>query len=435
MGINITGTQQHKNLFSALNIRREELPAVALAFGYFFCLLCSYYILRPMRDEMAIASGVENMQWLFTGTFFAMLAVTPLFGFLASRFLRRQIIPVTYGFFLITILIFYALFQMELKTPWVARAFFWWVSVFNFFVVSVFWAYMSDIFSAEQGKRLFGIIAAGGSVGAITGPLLTQSLVTGLGAANLLLVSATFLTLALVCMLALLRHERDVQEFQTSKADQKLGGSWIEGFLAIFRSRYVASIAVWIMLSTLAATFLYFQQATIIRDAFATSEERIQMFARIDLAVNGLTLLTQIFIVGRLMGWFGISLTLALFPLVTLAGFTALAIAPVLLVVVSFQAIQRAVNFSIAQPSYRVLYTTVSDEEKYKAQPFIDTVGVRGGDAASGWIYATLAQTLGWGLQPLAIFILPLAGLWALLSYWLGLAHQQKIQNQEETSA
>ncbi|WP_417316819.1 NTP/NDP exchange transporter [Emcibacter sp.] len=431
----VSGEKEQTKLIPVLNIRDGELPAVLLAFGYFFCLLCSYYILRPMRDEMAIASGVENMQWLFTGTFFAMLAVTPLFGFLASRFLRKQIIPFTYGFFLINIIIFYVLFRADLTSPWIARGFFWWVSVFNFFVVSVFWAYMSDIFSPGQGKRLFGIIAAGGSVGAITGPLLTQSLVTELGTANLLLVSAAFLFLALVCMLALLKHERDTQEFHTSKADEKLGGSWLEGFLAIFRSRYMAGIAAWIMISTLAATFLYFQQAEIIRDAFDSPEERIRMFARIDLAVNGLTLLTQIFIVGRLMGRFGVSVTLALFPLVTLAGFAALAIAPVLLVVVAFQATQRAVNFAVAQPSYRVLYTTVSDAEKYKAQPFIDTVGVRGGDAASGWVYATLAQTFGWGMQPLALFILPLAGLWAFLSYRLGRIHQQKLQNREETSS
>ncbi|MFC7048315.1 NTP/NDP exchange transporter [Emcibacter nanhaiensis] len=432
--MDISGTGQQTRLIPVLNIRAGELPAVLLAFGYFFCLLCSYYILRPMRDEMAIASGVENMQWLFTGTFFAMLAVTPLFGFLASRFLRKQIIPVTYGFFLVNILVFYALFQAELTSPWVARGFFWWVSVFNFFVVSVFWAYMSDIFSAEQGKRLFGIIAAGGSIGAITGPVLTQSLVTHLGTANLLLVSAAFLFLALVCMLALLRHEQDVEEFHVSKADRKLGGSWLEGLLAIFRSRYMAGIAAWILLSTLAATFLYFQQAVIIRDAFDSPEERIRMFARIDLAVNGLTLLTQIFIVGRLMGRFGVSLTLALFPLVTLMGFAALAAAPVLLVVVGFQATQRAVNFAIAQPGYRVLYTTVSDGEKYKAQPFIDTVGVRGGDAASGWIYASLAQGLGWGLQPLALFILPIAGIWAILSIRLGRIHEQKLETSEETS-
>lgn len=421
-------------ILGSLRINAGELPALLLAFSYFFCLLCSYFILRPMRDEMAIASGVENMQWLFTGTFFAMLAVTPLFGLLASRFPRRRIIPVTYVFFLLNLLIFYALFQAELKTPWIARAFFWWVSVFNLFVVSIFWSYMSDIFSAEQAKRLFGIIAAGGSAGAIAGPRLTSYLVEDIGAANLLLLSALFLAVALGCMLRLLRHEKDVEDYSASAADTILGGGWLDGLTAIFRSPYIALIAGWILLSTLAATFLYFQQAAIISEAVTSSEERIKLFADIDTTVNVLTLLIQFFIVNRLMGRFGIALTLALFPLVTLAGFSALAGAPGLMVVVIFQVLQRSVNFSIAVPSYRVLYTAVSDDEKYKAQPFIDTVVFRGGDAVSGWVYSGLAQVLGWGLQALALFILPIAALWVMLSLRLGRLHRNKLEKNEGTS-
>ena len=412
----------NQQLQRLVDVESGEQKAMLWAFCYFFVLLCSYYILRPMRDEMGVAGGVENLQWLFTGTFFAMLATVPLFGWLTSRYSRAAFLPMVYGFFIFNLLLFYLLFSSDIADVWVARIFFIWVSVFNLFVVSVFWSFMADIFSNRQARRLFGFIAAGGTAGALVGPALTATLVKPLGPENLMLVSAVLLGCAMFCIRQLISW-RMVYEIHDSTAsesnDSPLGGSVLAGIRLVLQSPYLLGIALLMLLFTTLATFLYFQQAQIIRDAFTDPSERTAVFASIDLAVNLLTVLIQLFFTGRLVRWLGLPWTLALVPLLLALGFMALAVAPVLAVLAVVQIIRRAGNYAIMRPSREMLYVVLGREEKYKAKNFIDTTVYRGGDAISAWIYTGL-RSLGLGLSGIAWLAVPVAGLWALLAYRLG---------------
>jgi len=400
-----------------------ELAALFWAFVYFFSLLCSYYIVRPMRDEMGIAGGVENLQWLFTGTLLAMLAAVPLFGWVSSRFKRRHFLPAVYGFFIVNLLLFFVLFRSDITHAWVARAFFIWASVFNLFVVSVFWSFMADIFDNEQARRLFGFIAAGGTSGAICGPLVAAALAQPLGPTNLLPVSALLLGVAVLCInrLSAWRSRQADTRATTAAAEQAIGGSIFAGIRLVLRSPYLLGICVLMLLFTTLATFLYFQQAQIVRDSFSDPAERTAVFAGIDLAVNSLTLIFQLLLTGRLVKWLGLGWTLALVPLLLAGGFLALGLAPVLAVLVVVQVLRRAGNYAIMRPSREMLYVVLGREEKYKAKNFIDTVVYRSGDAVSAWAYAGL-RALGLSLSTIAFIAAPLALVWAAVAYRLGRA-------------
>ena len=426
-----------------VNIEPQEGWALFWSFSYFFALLCSYYIIRPLRDEMGVAGGVENLQWLFTGTFLVMLAAVPVFGWLTSRYRRSRFLPIIYIFFILNLLGFYSLFQSDIAHVYVARAFFIWTSVFNLFVVSVFWSFMTDLYSDAQAKRLFGFIAAGGTAGAITGPALTTTLALPLGPTTLLIVSAAFLGWALLAIHRLIKWNESVnyaeankQEHETeSNVNKPLGGGVLAGIRLVFQSPYLMGIAILMVLYTTLATFLYFQQAQIIRDSFASSAERTTMFAAIDLAVNGLTVVTQIFLTSRLVRKIGLAWTLALVPVILCAGFLTLAFAPVLVILVIVQVIRRAGNYAIMRPAREMLYVVLDRESKYKAKNFNDTVVYRGGDAVAAWLYAGL-RGLGLSLSHLALIAAPLAAIWAVVAYRLGkqqaqLAAHSEVKNTE----
>lgn len=407
-------------------VRDDEVRALLWSFLYFFCLLAGYYVLRPLRDEMGIAGGVKNLQWLFTATFAAMLIAVPLFGVLVARFPKRRIVPVVYRFFIVNILIFFVLFQVEAWKVYVARAFFVWVSVYNLFVVSVFWSFMADLFRNEQARRLFGFIAAGGTAGALTGPALTASLAVPLGPINLLVISALFLEIAVQCVYRLLRAVGSADAGKTEQinaaanaADAPIGGSAWAGAIEVFRSPYLLAIGVYVVLYTVTSTFLYFQQAHIVADAFRNPAERTRLFAQMDFLVSVLTITIQAFVTGRFMRRFGVGAALAFVPLLTAVGFLALAANPVLAVLVAFGVLRRAGEFAISKPGREVLYTVVSPERKYKAKNFIDTVVYRGGDATSGWLYTGIAA-LGLTLPAIALVTALASGAWLVLAVMLG---------------
>jgi AAA family ATP:ADP antiporter len=417
----------HRFLQRWVNIEPDEIGAVVWSFLYFFALLCGYYILRPMRDEMGIAGGVENLDWMFTGTFLATLSLVPLFGWAASRFERRKLLPNVYFFFISNILLFYVLFESSLTHAWVARAFFIWVSVFNMFVVSVFWSFMTDIFSNLQSKRLFGFIAAGGTLGALVGPALTAALVGPLGTSNLLLISTAFLLFAVFCIKRLGRIAADSSAesaLEIPPESKAIGGGIFAGVKLIFQSPYLLGICILILLYTTLATFLYFQQAEIIRDAFADSAQRTTVFAAMDFSVNALTVLAQLFLTARIVDRFGMAWTLAFIPLGLAAGFLILGFAPVLGVIIAIQIIRRAGNYAIMKPAREMLYVVLGKEEKYKAKNVIDTVVYRGGDAVSAWAYSGL-QALGLSLAGIALVAVPLSGVWAWVSFRLGRKNQE----------
>lgn len=392
-----------------------EVPALLWSFAYFFCLLCGYYILRPVRDEMGIQGGVENLQWLFTGTFLAMLAAVPFFGWASARLPRPRLLPVVYLFFVANLLAFWALFHWALAPAATARAFFIWVSVFNLFVVSVFWSFMADIYSNEQARRLFGFIAAGGSAGAIAGPALTAGLVAGVGVFNLLLLSAALLALALVCIGRLGRWARQAPR----AAEAALGGGMLAGVRLVLRSPYLLGMCAFVLLYTTLATFLYFEQAHIVRDAFPDSALRTRWFARLDMAVNTLTFFGQVFLSARLIAAIGLPLTLALLPAFSVFAFLALALAPTLAVLIIIQVLRRAGGFAITAPAREVLFTVVTREQKYKSKNFIDTVVSRGADVLSGWLFVLLSG-IGLGLGGVALVAVPLALAWLAVAFALG---------------
>jgi len=412
-------------LSAAVHVRRSELPGLAGGFLYFFFLLCSYYMLRPVRDEMGVEGGVENLQWLFTATFVTMLAAIPLFAAAVRRFPRRRLIPVVYGFFIACIGAFWAWLESGVAAAWAARVFFVWLSVFNLFVISVFWSFMADVFDHRQAARLFGVIAAGGSAGAILGPGIAAALAHRVGPAPLLLLAAGVLALTLPCVAALGRwqHRRvDGGPGPADDGDAALGGSLLEGVRAVTRSRYLIGICGFIWLYTTLATFLYFTQAEILAAAIPDRGDRTSVFATIDLATNVLTLGVQLFATARLVERLGLARALALVPGLVALGFMALAAVPTLLAIAVVQVIRRAGNYAVAKPGREMLFTVVSRMEKYKAKNFIDTVVYRGGDAIAGWAFAGLSA-LGLGLAGTALVALPLALLWLVVGYWLGRGH------------
>jgi AAA family ATP:ADP antiporter len=408
------------------SVRPGEGRALCWSFAYFFCLLAGYYVLRPLRDEMGVAGGVRNLQWLFTATFLVMLAAVPLYGALVARLPRRRLIPAVYHFFAANIAVFWLLLTLDVEKLWVARVFFVWISVFNLFAVSVFWSFMADLFTSEQGKRLFAIIAAGGSAGALAGPALTVWLAVPVGPANLLLVAVLFLEIAVLCVRRL-ESALPGMEKQVSRTNEAaaVGGGWLDGIVMLLRSPYLAGIALWVSLLSVAATFLYFQQANIIAAASDDPAVRTRMFAGVDLAVGVLTIVVQFFATGKLIARFGVGAALAFLPLVFAAGFAALAAMPILATVIGFQALQRTANFAISNPAREVLFTVAARGEKYKAKNVIDIVAVRGADAAGGWLFAAL-RSLGMELAALSLAAIPLAVAGLALSLALGRAQERR---------
>jgi AAA family ATP:ADP antiporter len=421
-------------------VEPNELPVLIWSFVYFFALLCSYYIIRPMRDEMGIAGGVQNLQWLFTGTFFAMLAVVPVFGWVTRQYPVRKFLPYVYYFFIVNILLFFVLFKSDITHAYVARLFFIWVSVFNLFIVSVFWSLMTDIFSNEQARRLFGVIAAGGTAGALTGPALTATLVIPLGPTNMLLISAAFLAATVWCIHRIIAWKESVghtsiedspakPDTEISKAEQSMGGGIFDGIRLVLQSPYLIGICFLIILYTTLATFLYFQQAQIIRDSFDSPANRTAVFAAIDFSVNALTIVTQIFLTSRLVYKLGLHWTLALVPLLLGFGFLMIGLMPVLSVLIAVQILRRAGNYAVMKPAREMLYVVLGKEEKYKAKNFIDTVVYRGGDAVSAWAFAGL-KAMGLSLAAIALVAVPLCGIWTWISIALGKRQSQLASHQ-----
>lgn len=415
----------HSLLRRAVHVEPAELPSLLWLFAYFFCVLSGYYLLRPVRDEMGIQAGLGRLQWLFTATFIVMLLAVPAYGWLSGRFPRRRFLPVVYLFFASHLIVFFVLFRQQVAVRETAMAFFVWVSVFNLFVVSVFWSFMADLWSERQARRLFGVIAAGGSCGAIAGPLLAAGVAPLAGPATLLPMSAVLMLAAVLCMRRLLRLSGTGRERDGQAVDAPLGGSVFAGLSLTLRSPYLLGIALFTVLQTVLATFLYFMQAHIVSEAIAAPGERTALFAMLDLAVNALTLLGQLFVVQRLVERFGIGPVLALQPAFAAGAFLLLMLFPVLGVLVAVQVIQRAAGHAITRPAREMLFTVVSREAKYKAKNVTDTVVYRGGDAASGWLFEGL-RAIGLGLGGIAALAVPVAVAWGLTGWTLGRACERR---------
>lgn len=411
----------HRMVRRIIDVRPAELRALGWAWLYIFSVLFSYYILRPIRDEMGVAGGVENLQWLFTGTLLGMIACNPPFAALVARLPRVTFIAISYRFFLANLLLFALLLHVATaeQNIWIGRLFFIWASVFNLFVVSVFWALIVDVFNAEQGKRLFGFIAAGATLGGIVGSSVTAILAKQVPATYLLLGSALLLEAAVFCVRRLSRLSGALQRTPGERDEPPIGGSALSGLKHALGSPYLIQVGVYILLFAVTSTFLYFQQAEIARQNFADRGARTAFFARVDLWVNILTLGAQLFLTARLLRWIGVALTLAALPLISILGFGALALAPTMAVLVFYQVFRRAGNFAFARPAREVLFTVVPREDKYKAKSFIDTVIYRFGDQAGAWSYAGLGL-LGMAMTGIAVVAVPISLVWLVNALWLG---------------
>ena len=416
-------------LLARLNVRPREAHVLLTSWLYVVTLFMAYYMLRPLRDEIGAAGGVRNLPWLFVGTLGAMLALSPLFGWLVQRWPREKFIALSYRFFALHLLLFALVFggaESGARAVWAERVFFIWVSVFNLFVVSVFWSLMSDVFSSEQGKRLFGILAAGATVGGIIGPALVKTLSARVSHWQWLLLSAALLEAAVWMARRVSRSgggraaQQEAGEKEAKDEKQKIGGSAWAGFERTLKSPYLMGISAFILLYSITSTLLYFQQAEIVNANFTERAARTAFFAQIDLWVNSLTLGFQLFITGRLMQRLGIAFTLAALPLVSMAGFGLLASFPILGVFVLVQVGRRVSNFALARPSREVLFTQAPREDRYKAKNFIDTVVYRSGDQIGAWGYAGLSAGLGLSLSAISWLAVPLCFVWLLLALWLG---------------
>ncbi len=404
---------------SLADLRAGEGRATALAFAYFAALLGGYYILRSVREEMGIRGGVARLHESFLATFLVMLVAVPLYSTLVAKVPRARAIPTVYRVFLLALLGFAALVASGVAPALVARSFFVWVSVYGLFVVSVFWSYLADLFDSDQGKRLFGLVAAGGSAGAIVGPALAALLAGPLGVTGLLLLAALLLEVATRLAGAL---ERSLRSTRTTSnlAGSALGGSPWSGLTLTVGSPYLLALAGLTLLGTLTATLLYFQQARLVSELITDSATRLRLFASVDLGVNLLALLLQSAVYSRLVARGGLGAALALHPLLALVGLVAVAASPSLLVVAGIQGLRRAVHYAIEKPAREVLFTVVPRAEKYQAKGFIDTLVYRGGDALSAQGAAALA---GSGLAGLSLAAAPLCLAWLGLVAWLRRRH------------
>ena len=413
---------------AAVPATSQELAAALWSFAYFFTLLAGYYVLRPLRDEMGIAGGVRNLPWLFTATFLMLLVVQPLYGWLVAKLPRARFIPIVYHFFAANLALFWLFLTLHLGTAIVARVFYVWVAVFSLFALAVFWSFMADIFTADQGKRLFGFIGAGGTAGALLGPLLTIWLSVPLGPVNLLIAAAILLEAAVFCVWRLESAATAHEGLQVEP--QRLGGSAFAALPELVRSPYLFGIAAWITLMSFCATILYFEQIHMVANEVHGTAAQTRIFAMIDLAVNLLTLATQVFATGQLLKRFGTGLTAAALPTIYVAGFFAVFLAPTLAVVLVVQVIQRWIHFAVATPARQVFYTVLDREAKYKAKNLIDVVIYRGSDALYGWVF-DIFQTLGMKLGSIALVAVPVSAVWLILSHALGWAQERRAKLME----
>jgi ATP:ADP antiporter, AAA family len=424
----------------AVVVKDKEVAALLLSFTYHFLVLAAYFVIRPIRDEMGVAGGVQNLPYLVTGTLIGMLLVHPIFTGLVSRYPRRTFITWIYRFFILNLVIFFLLFTAAdaAQSVWVGRFFFIWTSVFNLFVVSVFWSFMTDVYQPAQGKRLFGMVAVGGTMGAITGSSITAFLVSHLGPVNLLLVSALVLEVAGRTSRRLEGHERNLHEAaeedpeiegdETADAsdpqvrqEEIIGGGVLEGVRHVAQSPYLLGIAALMMFFTVVSTFLWMHLMHLVEMAFPDDPEgRTRLFAQMEVATQSLTLIAQIFLTGRILKWFGIGLALAFLPLVSLVGFGILATAPILLVAVLFQVFRRAGNFAVQRPAREVLYTVLPRVDKFKSKNFNDTFVYRLGDQAGVWTHHAMMVWMGLGLSAVAFAMVPFSAGWLVLALWLG---------------
>ena len=414
-----------------VDVKPNEIRALWLGFAFHFLILTGYYITKPIRDSIG-ASNMEALPWMFTATLIAMLVANAAFAATVARMSRRKFIPLAYGFFIFVFGLFFIAMRSrpEAEQVWISRGFFVWVSVFNLFNTAVFWAFMTDLFTVEQGKRLYGFIAVGGTFGAILGAYITKHYVREMGPANLLVIAAAMFAVAGFLVRFFPRGFAE-QHKAAATQEAPIGGSVWSGITHICHSPYLVGLAASIVLYTTTSTWAYFQQSELAGAALKTSADRTVFFGNLEIWVNSITVLIQIFLTGRLLKWFGVGFTLVALPVVSMLGFGAMGLAASLATLAVFQVARRAAAYALMRPSREILFTVLKREDKYKVKSVTDTLGYRTGDQLGSWSYHGL-QGLGLSLNTISWIALPVTAVWCVLSIWLARKQRVLAEAQEQ---
>lgn len=414
-----------KRLFSKIvDVKPEELRALWLGFSFHFLILTGYYITKPIRDSIGAGSSMDALPWMFTATLVVMIFANAAYAAIVARMSRRRFIPLAYGFFIFVFVLFFLAMRTRPagEQVWIGRGFFVWVSVFNLFNTAVFWAFMTDLFTVEQGKRLYGFIAVGGTLGAILGAYITKHYVSQIGAAYLLIVAAAMFVFA--GFLVRFFPSGFTVDDKGARPEEPIGGSVWSGIGHICRSPYLMGLAATMLLYTTTSTWAYFQQSDLARQAFKTPNDRTQFLASLEIWVNSLTVLIQIFLTGRLLKWFGVAFTLVALPLLSMVGFGAMGFAVSLAMLAVFQVARRAAAYALMRPSREILFTVLRREDKYKVKSVTDTLVYRIGDQLGSWSYRGM-HDLGLALNAISWVAVPVTAAWVALSVWL--ARKQRV--------
>ncbi len=419
-----------------LDVRRGEVGLAVSACLFFFCLLAFNYVLRPLRDEMGISGGPEKLAGLYTGTLIATLVFSPLFAWLVSRMPRARFISITYRFFAVVLVGFY--FWMrggDIKGSIASQAFYIWFSAFNLLLVSVFWGFIGDLFRNEQAKRLYGLIGAGGTLGAISGSQATSWLMDRPNhpdPVTLLLLAAVLLEACVQCMRWMSAHAPENQPQKHVVEPERPDA--LTGLRLVWQKPYLRILACYMLLQTICATFLYYQQANILYAQMPDRAQRTVFLADIGVWVNSISLCFQVLLTGKFLQRFGIVRSLLPLPLVAVGGFCGLASSGSLFAIQAAMILSRSCEYATAKPARETLYTVVSRAEKYQAKSFIDTFVYRGGDTVGGWAFHGLYAVAKMPLSTVAWIAVPLAGLWAVAAVALG-RRQEALAKTAETGA
>jgi AAA family ATP:ADP antiporter len=406
---------------SASRIEPNELRSVLVAFAFVFTLMAAWYILRPVRDAMASDWTDTEVSFLWNINFFVSVIVVAAYGFAVAHVKFKYLVPTVYTFFGLSFVAFYfGVSGVEDRTL-IDKIFYVWVSVFSLFHISVFWSFMSDLYTKEQSNRLFAFIAAGASAGALVGPLIPALFAENLGTDTLMLIAAIALIIptGLVLYLEHLKvvdlHNEDVH---AELRAEKIGGNPFAGFKMFVSNPYLLAIGVFILLYTAIGSFVYFEQKNLLAEY--SRAERTEILAYVDWIVNVLTFVIGMFATSRIVTNFGMATTLALVPVFIVAGLVILAFAPVLIVALALQVGRRAGNYAITRPAREMLFTAVDRETRFKAKPVIDIAVYRGGDAVSSIAFAGLTDGMGLGLGAMAAVGAGIAAVWAMVGRYLG---------------
>lgn len=415
-----------EKLFAKIvEVKPTEIRALWLGFAFHFLILSGYYITKPIRDTIGASSSMEALPWMFAATLVAMLVANAAFATTVARMSRRKFIPLAYGFFIVVFVLFFVVMRSRPATEqlWISRGFFVWVSVFNLFNTAIFWAFMTDLFTVEQAKRLYGFIAVGGTLGAILGAYITRNYVRDIGPANLLIVAAAMFSIAGFLVRFFPTGFSDDNK-PAARPEERIGGSIWSGVTHICRSPYLMALAATMLLYTTTSTWAYFQQSDLTRQALKTSSDRTEFLANLEIWVNSITVLIQVFLTGRLLKWFGIAFTLVALPFLSMVGFAAMGVAASLAVLAVFQVGRRAAAYALMRPSREILFTVLKREDKYKVKSVTDTLIYRTGDQLGAWTYSGF-HGLGLEVGAISWIGVPVSAVWCALSIWL--ARKQKV--------